>query len=228
MLRLTSGVPGWTVTRAWAALAIARKVCGLSGLLKIAMKRLYWNGHRFVRFRVELRDWVIADRPSGRITAREATLDELRRFRTSRPGLPLQFYADVTHAARRVYVGLVDGTIAHVAWVYTQDDHIRHMRLAPGEIIIDGLYTLPEFRGLGLLAATEHALLADAKLEGKRVAYALVAIDNHASLRGFRKAGFSPVGTVMWRRICGWSIAQYLSSIDDRDEQPDHVSPARP
>ena len=218
---------GWTVTRAWAALAITRQTCGLSGLLKIAMRRLFWKGHRFVRLQVELRDWTPAERPSGRTTAREASLDELRRFRASYPGLPLQFYADVTHGARRVYVGLVDGTIAHVAWVYAHDDHVRHMRLAPGEIIVEGLYTLPEFRGLGLVATTAHALLADAKLEGKRVAYVHVAIDNHAALRGVRKAGFCPVATIMWRMICGRSVTRYLPSIEARAEQPDQVSAAR-
>jgi predicted GNAT family acetyltransferase len=197
------------MTRATAAVW---KLHGLPGLIDVARRKVYWR-HQYVRFRVNLAEWRITE-PSTRpgVEAREGTFEELKRFRDYRAGLPIQFYSDMLHGARRFYLGLVDGEIGHISWVYTHEDHVHHMRLAPGEIMLEGAYTFADFRGRGLLSAVERAALNDAQREGKRLAFTHVAVDNRASLRGVWKTGFRPVGILTWSWILGVSATEYVDS----------------
>jgi predicted GNAT family acetyltransferase len=190
----------------------AGRLHGVQGLYKVLRTKLYWRA-QFVRFHVDLEAWPITT-PSSRagVEAREGTFEELRRFRESQPRPPIQFYADVTHGARRFYLGLADGKIGHISWVFSKGDHVRQMTLGAGDIMLDGAYTFVDFRGRGLLSAVERAALNDAKREGKRNAYTHVSTDNRASLRGVWKTGFRPAGLLMWRWVLGISIPRYVES----------------
>jgi RimJ/RimL family protein N-acetyltransferase len=79
--------------------------------------------------------------------------------------------------------------------------------------MLDGAYTLPQFRGRGLLSAVERAILDDAKREDQRHAYTHVALDNVASLRGVMKTGFRPVGVLDWRWVLGAALVRYEESL---------------
>jgi hypothetical protein len=200
------------ILRAVRALVTAGRLHGVPGLYSVLRTKLYWEA-QFVRFHVDLEAWPVTP-PTNRpgVEAREGTLEELRRFRDSRPRLPIQFYADETHGARRFYLGLVDGQVGHISWVYCEGDEIRQMTLGPGDIMLEGAYTFADFRGRGLLSAVERAALNDAKVEGKRNAYTHVSTDNRASLRGVWKTGFRPAGLLTWRWILGISIPSYVES----------------
>jgi predicted GNAT family acetyltransferase len=167
------------------------------------------------------------------VEAREGTLEELRRFRENRR-LPAQFYLDLTHGARRFYLGFADGVVGHISWVYAEGDHVPHMRLGPGEIMLEGAYTFGAARGRGLLSAVERAALNDARREGKRRAFTHVSTDNRASLRGVWKTGFRPVGLLTWRWILGVRIIRYepdpshaAAAAGLQELQTDAVAPAR-
>lgn len=190
----------------------AGRLHGVQGLYSALRTKVYWQ-NQFVRFHVDLTAWPITP-PSSRpgVEAREGTFEELRRFRESHPGLPIQFYADETHGARRFYLGLADGKIGHISWVYSTGDLVRQMTLGPGDIMLDGAYTFPDFRGRGLLSAVERAALNDAKHEGMQNAYTHVSTDNRASLRGVWKTGFRPAGLLTWQWILGISIPRYVES----------------
>ena len=190
----------------------ARRLHGRQGLYRILRTKIYWEA-QFVRFHVDLEQWPITT-PSSRpgVEAREGTFDELRRFRESQASLPIQFYADVTHGARRFYLGLVNGRIGHISWVYSEGDHVRQMTLGPGDIMLEGAYTFSDARGQGLLSAVERAALNDARREGRKHAYTHVSTDNRASLRGVWKTGFRPAGLLTWRWIVGISFTRYVDS----------------
>jgi GNAT superfamily N-acetyltransferase len=194
-----------------AAIGIAR-VSGLRGVLALARSKLYWHG-RFVRFHVDLETWRAAGgSPGPGVEVRRGTLAQLARHRRRLPGLPRQFYMDHTHGFDGHYLGLVDGRIGHITWVLTSAHDPLQMRLGPGDIMLDGVYTLPEFRGRGLLAAVERVILDDAKRQGRRHAYTHVSHDNVASLRGVMKAGFHPVGVLDWRWVLGTPRFRYERS----------------
>lgn len=190
----------------------AGRLHGVQGLYSALRTKLYWRA-QFVRFHVDLEAWPITP-PSNRpgVEAREGTFEELRRFRETQARLPIQFYADETHGARRFYLGLADGKIGHISWVYAQGDQVRQMVLGAGDIMLEGAYTFADFRGRGLLSAVERAALNDAKGEGKQNAYTHVSTDNRASLRGVWKTGFRPAGLLTWRWVLGISIPRYVES----------------
>ncbi len=165
---------------------------------------------RFVRFHVDLAEWTLAPRviPDG-VEVREGRLDELRRYRRAHRDLPLAFSLDETHGARRFYVAMVGGAIGHISWVFTSAERPLHMTLAPGDILLDGAHTPPEFRGRGLLSAVERAILDDAAAEGRRHAYTHVAVDNVPSIRGVLRTGFRPIGLVHRRWRLGVPLVRY-------------------
>jgi GNAT superfamily N-acetyltransferase len=199
-------------TRLRAAIGVGR-VSGLRGVLDLARSKLYWHG-RFVRFHVDLEAWQIrGGQLAGGIEVRRGRLAELACHRRRTPGLPRQFYVDQTHGVHRFYVGLVSGRVGHISWVFTPPDRPPQMQLGPGDIMLDGAYTLPEFRGRGLLSAVERAILDDAKREGQHHAYTHVADDNVASLRGVMKTGFRPVGVLDWRWVLGAALVRYEESL---------------
>jgi GNAT superfamily N-acetyltransferase len=195
-----------------AAIGIAR-VSGPRGVLALARSKLYWHG-RFVRFHVDLQSWPAqSSPPKPGVEVRRGTLPDLVRYRRQLPGLPRQFYMDYTHGFARHYLGLVDGRVGHITWVATRADKPLQMRLGADDIMLDGVYTLAEFRGRGLLSAVERVILDDAKREGRRHAYTHVSHDNAASLRGVMKTGFRPVGVLDWRWVLGTALFRYEASL---------------
>lgn len=193
-------------TRLGAAVAGVWRLRGLRGLARFLAGKIYWSG-RFVRFHVDLAEWTIAP-PTPGVEAREGSFDELQRFRGG-ARVALEFHEDRLHGARRFYLGLVDGQVGHISWVYTHRDRTRQIRLRPGEIELNGAYTVRAFRGRGLLSAVERAILNDAKREGVRAAYTHVRVDNTASLRGVARTGFRPIGILTWRRVLGVSWTRF-------------------
>jgi hypothetical protein len=185
---------------------------GMESVCGLVRSKLFWHG-RFVRFHVDLSHWQPRGPMAGSgVEAREGTLDELRKFRRTTPGLPKEFFTDRTHGVRRFYLGLADGRIGHISWVFTSANRPLQIRLAPDEIMLDGAYTLPASRGRGLLSAVERVILDDAKKEGKRHAYTHVSVDNAASLNGVLKTGFRPIGILGWRWLLGVPILHFDDS----------------
>ena len=182
------------------------RLVGWAGAREALRTRIY-GGDDFVRFAVDLTAWQPVDITRQGIGIRRG-LGELACFRAGLP-LPAQFYQDRLRGARRPYLGLSNGSVGHISWMFTHEDWTRLIRLRPGEVELDGAYTFPAHRGRGLLSAVERAILNDAKAEGARVAYTHVAVDNPSSLRGVRKTGFRPLGIVKLRWFLGVPWTRY-------------------
>ena len=182
-----------------AVRAVARSE-GWEGLWKRCRWRLFSRGH-FGRWEIDLTGWAPLPPPSGPVEIRRVSPDELTRLRRD-AGEPLssEFYADVLHGARCCYVAWCEGKVAHVSWLFTSEDRTRQVRLRPGEVELNFAYTVPTFRGRGLLAAVETAMLREAQRTGMKRAYTHVAVENEPSARGVRKTGFTLTGvvTVIW------------------------------
>jgi len=183
-----------------------KRQTGTRGAYEAIRTRLY-SGGDYVRFAVDLTAWQPPAATDPAIEIRRG-LAELVRARTSLAAPP-QFYEDRVRGARRPYLGVWNGGVGHISWVFTHDDRTRLIRLRPGEVELDGAYTFPEYRGRGLLSAVERAILSDVKREGFQVAYTHVAVENRSSLRGVRKTGFRPVGIVRLRWLLGAPRARY-------------------
>lgn len=178
---------------------------GAKGLVKAVRSRA-WQRLRFVQFRIDLDAWEPGPPPMPSLDIRKG-LPELIRFREhAGSALPVQFFQDEMHGASRPYLGLWQGEVGHISWLFTSGERGRRLRLVqlgPDDVELDGAFTFRAFRGKGLLSAVEREMLRDAKREGARVAYTHVEADNVASIKGVLKTGFTAHRIVTFSRVLG-------------------------
>jgi RimJ/RimL family protein N-acetyltransferase len=100
---------------------------------------------------------------------------------------------------KTLFVGAAeDGRPMYVQWLVQPDDQAGlhrwagglFPRLRPGDALVEGAYTFPDFRRLGLMVDGMWQLLEHARRDGATVVYTYVAPDNIASLRGCARVGF--------------------------------------
>jgi predicted GNAT family acetyltransferase len=184
---------------------------GATGIVK-ALRSRAWQRVRFVQFRIDLRAWTPPPPPSPPLEVRRG-LPELVRFRDGAPStLPVQFFQDEMHGAERPYLGLWDGGVGHISWLFTAGGHGRRLHLVdlgPHDVELDGAFTFRAFRGKGLLSAVEWEMLRDAQRAGARVAYTHVEEDNVASIKGVMKTGFVAHGIVTFSRLLGFEWTRW-------------------
>ena len=73
-------------------------------------------------------------------------------------------------------------------------------------------FTLPAFRGLGLMPAVLRAALENCAAHGYRGAIACIDIANRPSWEAFRSAGFKTIATIRFARVFGKHWVQPTSS----------------
>jgi hypothetical protein len=91
-----------------------------------------------------------------------------------------------------------DGRPIYVQWLVLPDgqEPLReatgglYPHLEPGEALVEGAYTFPDFRGLAAMSAGMWDLLDTARRAGATTAYTYVTPTNVPSLRGCARAGF--------------------------------------
>lgn len=211
-----------TVGHVWSA-------SGLMGLA-LALRSRAWQRLRFVQFRIDLEAWEPGPPPVPPLEVRRG-MTELMRFRErSGEPLPVQFFQDEMHGASRPYLGLWEGQVGHISWLFTTGGDGRRLnlvRLGPCDVELDGAFTFRSFRGKGLLSVVEREMLRDAKHDGARFGYTHVEEDNIASIKGVLKTGFTPHGTVTFTRRLGivWTRWEPVRPVDL--ERPAYVVASR-
>jgi GNAT superfamily N-acetyltransferase len=104
-----------------------------------------------------------------------------------------------------------DGAPMYAQWLVKSDAQAPLHRvtgglfphLADGEGLLEGAYTFPDFRGLGLMADGMWQLLARARDEGATAVYTYVGPENIASLKGCARVGFELDHVRIARRRAG-------------------------
>lgn len=99
------------------------------------------------------------------------------------------------------YVAASSGnTPAYLQWLMGFEQNLKiqaHFNgifplLAPDEALLENAYTLKDFRGKGVMAAAMALLAERGKEIGARYVITFVGQNNVASLKGCKRAGFSP------------------------------------
>lgn len=91
-----------------------------------------------------------------------------------------------------------DGSPCYMQWLLrpSQNDFIRQLKTFPllkeDEALLENAYTPPSHRGLGIMSAAMAMIAERAADFGARYVMTFVGEDNIASLKGCRRAGFSP------------------------------------
>jgi RimJ/RimL family protein N-acetyltransferase len=193
-----------------AALAEIRAFAGWRGLLARGRDRVF-SRRRFGRWQIDLVEWTPRDVSGAGVEIRPGSLQELADLRrTSAAPVTPELYADRLHGARRVYLAFAEGRLAHVAWLFTHEDRTLQISLAPDEVEINFVYTVPAYRGRRVMTAVHTRMLEDVRRQGVRRAYMHVAIDNQASIRAVVRTGFRQAGTVTLTWLLGVPIVRYV------------------
>jgi RimJ/RimL family protein N-acetyltransferase len=103
---------------------------------------------------------------------------------------------DEIDGVRSCAVVRVKENLAGLIWIYRNDDISRVFHLGELDAELNGGYILPEYRGRGLFRAIIVVASRWLFEAGYRTVYAGVHSENLPSLRAFRGAGFSEVGSI--------------------------------
>jgi RimJ/RimL family protein N-acetyltransferase len=94
-----------------------------------------------------------------------------------------------------------NGKLAHISWLITSEhDHqrpVRNLKLMPDEAEITYCFTLPDFRGKGLMAFAIRYLSQLARSAEINRVFIITSLRNTAAQRGIEKAGFERQGKIM-------------------------------
>lgn len=105
---------------------------------------------------------------------------------------------------RQVFVGLRGDRVLTYCWLSFQTEGVGEIegaiRVAPDEAYIWDCQTIPEQRGRGLYPVLLCSIAHFMRERGKRRVWSATTADNHASQRGFEKAGFRRAGILHYRR----------------------------
>jgi len=178
-----------------------------TGLVLRRLAGRMWGRRIFYELRCDLRQ--LPDVPSARLPVRmrpgaHKLASALENAREARGGDYLQarfLRRLLAGGAREPFLAQNEGGIAiYCQWLIRPRDHEqlahvfpgRYHKPAPGEVLLEGAFTFPRFRGSGVMADGMGQLLRIARLEGYSFATTFTAADNPASLRGCGKVGFGP------------------------------------
>ena len=101
--------------------------------------------------------------------------------------------------AGELVVARSDGELVGFHFIHTAAHQERLERIAPrlyeplepGEALTEGLFVFPDFRGAGIARTMLRASAVELARRGYRRGIAVIDVENHASLRAFRAAGFN-------------------------------------
>ena len=101
--------------------------------------------------------------------------------------------------SHRAYGVFVNGNLAHVSWLITQDIEPATgnvIKLKGDEVEITACFTLPEYRGQGLYPVAIQCISEVARQQGYVRVFMKVRPENLSSQRGIINAGLTRSGTV--------------------------------
>jgi RimJ/RimL family protein N-acetyltransferase len=142
------------------------------------------------------------------VVVRPLTPQDDLSFLDPEPGLP-EDVARTRRGQRHLVAARLDvcwvavdaaGRIAYMQWLITPKDNARirevwggtFPQLQPDEALLEGAYTSEAFRGQGIMPHAMARIAESARGLGARWVITFVGDDNVASLKGCKKAGFSP------------------------------------
>jgi hypothetical protein len=115
-----------------------------------------------------------------------------------------------------------DGEICYMQWLIDSSQNELIARefsglcppLGSDEMLLEWAYTFMKFRGLGIMADAMSQISEKGAAAGARWLYTYVALDNIASLRGCRSAGYRPyqIRTERWRLFKHTEASEQLES----------------
>ena len=97
------------------------------------------------------------------------------------------------------------GDFVHLTWVAFNEAYVselkRRMRISSNSAYAYDIYTVPEYRGLGIAPKAMEKAFSYLYKGGIRKVYICILHNNFASLRAAHKEGFRKIGAIIFTRI---------------------------
>lgn len=117
-------------------------------------------------------------------------LDEFRQSRD----LPKEFHCDQTHNDRDFILGLWQGEVAYIHWIFHENVRTRFLNLGDGCAEVGYMMTLPEFRDKKICSRALAHTVRTLSAEGIQRIFCVVHDKNIASIKVVERAGFREFG----------------------------------
>jgi len=153
----------------------------------------------------DLEQWRPVSGKKVSFEIRRLTAEEIR-SQMERTGEDLEGVEQALRDGAEAFGALRGASIASSLWVSP------HPPALNGEFALEfddrlayfyRAFTLPEFRGLGLMPAVLQAALESCVLRGYRGAVSCIDVANRPSWRAFRSAGFKTIATFRYAKVFG-------------------------
>jgi ribosomal protein S18 acetylase RimI-like enzyme len=180
-------------------------------LLNTVRRRFYIHCQRYVVLARSLDEPLPSSQPQLGVTIRQATLDDIERFRPITVSWQLrQFFQRMCRGHICFITLLPDGRIVNYGW--SSDEASQEpcpTPLEPGDACSSFSYTLPAYRRMGLHEANFAARCKFLREQGYKRVLAQVETDNVASLALCRKVGYREVGRATVFKFAGRTVRLY-------------------
>jgi ribosomal protein S18 acetylase RimI-like enzyme len=181
------------------------------GNFKAAGRRLFDHLRTFPFHRIEylvlarsLQKPLPDLKPGASITYRVAERKDLARFKGLVSPSEFERFRERLARGRFCFLALHQGTLAAYEWATAKvnpDIDCLELQLAPGDVYINEVYTLPAWRRRNIQSALHVWQLCSLRGQGFKRAIAIVAVDNLPSRKMFEKLGYQEADRLSFRRI---------------------------
>lgn len=182
-------------------------------LLRTVRRRFSIVYQRYVIMARPLDEPLPNSQPQLEVTIRQATLDDIERFRPITVSWQLRQFTQWLRRGNICFIALLpDGRIVNYGW--SSDEAWEEpcpIELEPGDVCSSFAYTLPAYRRMGLHEANFAARCRFLREQGYKRVLVQVETGNVASLALCRKVGYQEVGRATVFKFLDRTVRLYTS-----------------
>lgn len=134
------------------------------------------------------------------IEVRHVSSETLRAIRESDASLPVEFFYDTIYGFSTCFLTFFEAKLAMVTWVALPGEYNPYFKLRSGEVEVNQIYILPQFRSLplslALIRVSTRARRVWLKEQGYKREYARIELSQGAWMRLVEDTGYQRIGTL--------------------------------
>jgi GNAT superfamily N-acetyltransferase len=168
---------------------------GVLGTLRwIAVGPLRVNN--FLVFHIDLRKPFSPTPVPETLELKCSSVEELKRLRSGRDDLPVEFYCDETHGFTKPFLAFSGGEMAAIHWLVMPGQRSRFLDMKPGDVELNYNTVLPPFRGKRIAQILMSYLVSWSASQGHQHMFGVVHAANIPQFKQMLDMGFRPVEVV--------------------------------
>jgi len=178
--------------------------------LRTVWRRFSINYRHYVLLARPLDQPLPSSQPQLEVTIRQATLDDIERFRPITTSWQLSQFTDCLRRGDICFITLLsDGRVVNYGWNSHETSEFYPIPLEMGDIYTSFAYTLPAYRRMGLHEANFAARCQFLREQGYKRTVAVVEAGSVATLALCQKVGYQEIGRATFFAFLGRVARHY-------------------